>query len=414
MTEEKKRRGAKIISAVELLNREPHRTIIEIIYLLEGTMGEAEPKQILNVFNAKEDPLYTKHVREHHAKIIRNRVYNIDLYESNTHKIKRIIQSRPDKPKYNITRFNLRDYLNILLKWQIVEKIERGSYKIADPFKKEFVRKSNKEIINGYIADEITPDKYGITLYGVELLAEQLEENPEGQKHLNNIKNTILNIKAELWQVSRDIQKAKYHLAISLLSKELKNQSPAIKEFFSQHDLVSLLDFQHMFKVLDAMNGFDNIEVDFHVKEIEIVKDYLHLHQKEQNTIKELLTKCKKERSKHAYPFTLFYSDATFSPTPRNLDATLKESRYKAIWEDDKLSYEEKAQRAGELYLTSKDFAMLEARNEEWKEIQEKLKELGNKYDDHTPVGDIPEIRELIEKQLEKALIERKKIEEES
>ena len=95
---------------------------------------------------------------------------------------------------------------------------------------------------------------------------------------------------------------------------------------------------------------------------------------------------------------------------PLNLDAALKEARYKAIRENNKLSFEEKTESTGELYLTPSDLAKLYAKKEErerhTQEIQEKLKEVGSKYDDNTPLGDIPEVREIIEKRLEKALKE--------
>ena len=130
----------------------------------------------------------------------------------------------------------------------------------------------------------------------------------------------------------------------------------------------------------------------------------------EQNIVKGLINECKEERIKFAYPFTLFYSDAEFSPMPLNLDAALKEARYKAIMENNKLSFEEKTEYTGELYLTPSDLAKLDAKKEEserhTQEIQEKLKEVESKYDDNTPLGDIPEIREIIEKRLEKALKE--------
>ena len=78
--------------------------------------------------------------------------------------------------------------------------------------------------------------------------------------------------------------------------------------------------------------------------------------------------------------------------------------------ENNKLSFKEKTECTGELYLTPSDLAKLDAKKEErerhTQEIQEKIKEVGSKYDDNTPLGDIPEVREIIEKRLEKALKE--------
>ena len=176
MKGDKKRRGPKITSRIELLDREPYRTVIEVINHLEKVMGEAEPKQILFVINA-EEPLYTEHVREDQLKNLRNRVYNKAIYENRTKEVKSSIQSRPDKSKYNLTKYNLRDYLNTLIQWGIVEKLERGRYQIAPSLKNEIIRKSNKRIIDYYARDDISDfSESKLIVYGFEYLRKQLEE----------------------------------------------------------------------------------------------------------------------------------------------------------------------------------------------------------------------------------------------
>ncbi len=158
-----------------LFDREPYRRVIEAISLLEKTAGDAEPKQILYVINAKASD-----VLGHPSKKILDRIYNKALYENSTKEVKRVIQSRPDKTRLDnneITRFNIRDYLNTLLQFGIVEKIERGHYRIAPAFKNEIIRHINKEIIGEYYYKEDLTDysESNLIIYGLDLIRKLLE-----------------------------------------------------------------------------------------------------------------------------------------------------------------------------------------------------------------------------------------------
>ena len=171
MASEKKRkgRGKNITSALELLDREPYRTIIEIIHLF----GEAAPWQIIYVSNNENEKELTQRER---GKL--QRLRRINKYKKEGNEVKQLIHSRPDNPPcYPLNSDNLKKYLNTLIQWGIVEKIERGSYRIAPSLKNEIARKSNTRIIDSYARDDISDfSESNLIVYGFEHFCKQLEE----------------------------------------------------------------------------------------------------------------------------------------------------------------------------------------------------------------------------------------------
>lgn len=185
MQGEKKRkgRGKKITSALGLLDNEPYRTIIDVINYLE----EAEPQQIRCVINNEdEENLKLDHIHNDLDSVGRW-VNSKEEYKRKTREVKQLIQSRPDKPLFNpFTSANIRDYLDKLIEWRIVEKIERRCYQIAPSLKNEIIRKSNTRIIDSYARDDISDfTESNLIVYGFEHLCKQLEEadrSESGQK----------------------------------------------------------------------------------------------------------------------------------------------------------------------------------------------------------------------------------------
>ncbi len=174
MQGEKKRkgRGKKITSALGVLDNEPYRTIIDVINYLE----EAEPQQIRCVINNEdEENLKLDHI--HTFDSVGRWVNSKEEYKRKTREVKQLIQSHPDKPLFNpFTPANIRDYLDKLIEWRIVEKIERRRYQIAPSFKNEIIRKSNKRIIDHYSRDDISDfSESNLIAYGFEHLRKQLE-----------------------------------------------------------------------------------------------------------------------------------------------------------------------------------------------------------------------------------------------
>ena len=171
MASEKKRkgRGKNITSALELLDREPYRTIIEIIHLF----GEAAPWQIIYVSNNENEKELTQRER---GKL--QRLRRINKYKKEGNEVKQLIHSRPDNPpRYPLNSDNLKKFLNTLIQWGIVEKLERGRYQIAPFFKNEIIRKSNTRIIDFYAKDNISDfSESNLIVYGFEHLRKQLEE----------------------------------------------------------------------------------------------------------------------------------------------------------------------------------------------------------------------------------------------
>ena len=188
MQGEKKRkgRGKKITSASGLLDNEPYRTIIDVINYLK----EAEPQQIRCVINNEdEENLKLGHIHNYLDSVGRW-VNSKEEYKRKTREVKQLIQSRPDKPLFNpFTSANIRDYLDKLIEWRIVEKIERRRYQIEPSFKNEIIRKSNKRIIDYYARDDISDfSESNLIVYGFEHLRKQLKEADRsecGQKLLS-------------------------------------------------------------------------------------------------------------------------------------------------------------------------------------------------------------------------------------
>lgn len=434
MASEKKRRGKKITSSIELLGREPYRTIIEIIYHFE----ESEPQQIrCAINNGDEEKLKLGHI---HNYLGDGRwVKSQEEYKRKTRDIKQLIQSRPDKPRYHLTPFNLRDYLNTLIKWGIVEKTgipekkERGKYQLTNSFKKEFARESNKKIINGYPGSAITDiaREYGITLYGLGGLIKQLEKadisdfkefapdqlkHLKGEDYINDIGDNILKINDGLLQFSNDIKDAKdYLLNVSLLRRILQTKDAAIRDFFIQHRK-ELLGFK--FSIIFSLSDPSRITKYLSQNEAETVKDYLKLNGKQKNAVKTLVNEYDKSslispnsfrRKFLLLPFTLFYSDIKHSPSPLTIEVALRESRIDAIMNDNTLSFVEKKQLVEnlrkEIYPEFDD-----TQGYEWEklcqEMNEKIKVVMTKYDDDVGPGDVPEVSVLKKKYKEKLVIQ--------
>jgi len=328
----------------------------------------------------------------------------------------------------------LRDYLDILIKCGIVERKGRGKYQITWAFKKEFARKSNKDIIDRYSTIEIADKahEHGITLYGLEGLMKLLEKTDtsdgttskkhlKGEGYFKNIETKLSNISSELWMLSADIELAQRYLVSVFLFKHLKRKEENIKEFFRKHNPEEVLDIKWRLPILKAISFLSNpiqIIKYFPQREVETAKDYLKLNKAQREEVEKIIDECWKNYFKVKVPFSLFYSDIKNSPSPLTLEGALKESRIDVIMNDKTLSIEEQQQRILEVEKEQhpESFANFETWREEdkvqWEKIQKKLKEVGDKYGANVCLGDIPEVREILEKRIEKLLIERKKIEE--
>ena len=445
MPSEKKRRGRgkNITSALELLDREPYRTIIEIIYLF----GEAEPRQIICVSNNENEKALILRDKEMTQLEKLRHLHHIDRY-GNKNEVKWL--SRPDNPSlYPLNSDNLKKFLNTLIKCGIIERKGRGKYQIAWAFKKEFVRESNKNVINRYSGSAITDKarEYGITLYGLEHFKGQLKKadvlksdfnefSPDeleylnedegklkGENYLNNIEDKLLKIFDKLYEVSADVKTAHKYLVTVFLFKQLKQQSKSIRNFFIKHNWEERAKFfmTGRVKIMFLLGGSPQSPKCLIPEEVEIAKDYLNLNEEERNIVKKLVSECRREYNKVNVPFSLFYSDEKISPSPLTIEGALKESRIKAIMNDNTLSSEKQEQLLDKVYKEQYPDVIdeLEAYEEESKkrsqefeqEIEEKLNELGINGDE-VVYGDIPEVLEILGKHVEKLQEKTKKKEE--
>ncbi len=357
--ESKKRRGQKITSPMDLIYREPYRTVIEAIYLLDKETGEAEPKQILFVINS-EATLSVKDVPEHPTKFIRNHIYNKKLYEKSTGEVRSIFQSRSVKTRFEVTRYNIRDYLNTLIRWDIIKKIERGRYKINDSFKKELIRKSNINIIDNYDLMEITDESREYTFYGLEQLFRELlatdssdieKYAPKGLPHLkgkdyvNSIKNKLSKVLDELKDVDYEIGMARTYLFMDyFLRKVLETKDTAVKDFFVKGG-EELLDFNNLYLYEGSFYRTDKYkQIALYKEEYnneeykKILEDYLKLSEEQKNIVYNLIrdewqrVNTKDERPRplsvtDPKPFTFFYSDAPLSPSMLTVEGAINYSR---------------------------------------------------------------------------------------
>ena len=435
MTSKKKRRGRgkNITSALDLLGREPYRTIIEIIYLF----GEAEPRQIIYVCNNENE----KELILQNAELTRpemyQRLWRINGYRNS--EVKQLIHSRPENPPLHpLNSDNLKKFLNTLIKCGIIERKGRGKYQIAWAFEKEFARESDKNIINRYPGSEITDKarEYGITLYGVEHLKKRLEKadirefavsglkHLKGEDYLEDISEKLSDILDNLWQLGDDIKTVQNYLVTVFLTKQLNQQSKTIKDFFIKHNWEELANFALIafLTVISSSSDPHRFTKYLSPEEGRIVKDYMGLNEEERNVVKKIVNECWEEYHKVNASFSLFYSDIKYSPSPLTLEGGLQESRIDAIMNDNTLNFEERVQRRNGVFKEQypDEFADAEAHIEETKpqeqEWQEKSNEIGKKYGNDVPLGNTPEGREIIKKQLEelleKGLMERKKREE--
>lgn len=231
MQGEKKRkgRGKKITSALGLLDNEPYRTIIDVINYLE----EAEPQQIRCMINNEdEENLKMDHIHNYLDSVGRW-VNSKEEYKRKTREVKQLIQSRPDKPLFNpFTSANIRDYLDKLIEWRIVEKIERRRYQIEPSFKNEIVRKSNKRIIDFYARDDISDfSESNLIVYGFEHLRKQLEEADRSECGQKLLSKRLSNYSDTCWFTTST--KLEKYLNKGAIPQELRDIVSVFFMFFS-------------------------------------------------------------------------------------------------------------------------------------------------------------------------------------